>query len=94
MSINRVTVCEQRLATTRDHPGRSPRALNSRPIDETVVPAEYFKASLANLVFCYRSGNLVLLHLDFTGLYVGMTVVHERSARNVWSNMARGFVNS
>ena len=46
------------------------RALNSRPIDETVVSTEYFKTSLANLVFRYRSGNLVLLHLDFTGLAV------------------------
>ena len=46
------------------------RALNSRSIDETVVPTDYFKTSLANLVFCYRSGNLVLLRLDFTGLSV------------------------
>ena len=52
------------------------RALNSRPIDKTVVPTDYFKTSLTNLVFCYRSGDLVLLHLDFTGL----SVVRPRSA--------------
>ena len=40
------------------------RALSSRPIDEMAVTTEYFKTSLANLIFCYRSGNLVLLHLD------------------------------
>jgi len=44
------------------------RSLSSRPIDKTVVPTDYFKTSLANLVFCYRRGDLVLLHLDFTGL--------------------------
>jgi len=46
------------------------RALNSRSIDKTVVPTDYFKTALANLVFCYRSGDLVLLQLDFTGLSV------------------------
>jgi hypothetical protein len=44
------------------------RSLGSRPIDKTVIPTDYFKTSLANLVFYYRSGDLVLLHLDFTGL--------------------------
>jgi hypothetical protein len=46
------------------------RSLNSWPIDKTVVPTDYLKTSLANLVFCYRSGDLVLLHLDFAGLSV------------------------
>jgi hypothetical protein len=44
-------------------------SLSSRPIDKTVVPTDYFKTSLTNLVFCYRGGDLVLLHLDFTGLW-------------------------
>ena len=37
------------------------RALNNLPIDETVVPTENFKTSLANLVFCYevRASGLV-----------------------------------
>jgi hypothetical protein len=44
------------------------RSLSSRPIEKTVVSTDYFKTSLANLLFCYRRGDLVLLHLDFTGL--------------------------
>jgi hypothetical protein len=52
------------------------RALSSRKIDKMVVPTDYFKTALVNLVFCYRSGDLVSLHLDFTGL----SVVRSRSA--------------
>jgi hypothetical protein len=42
--------------------------LRSRSIDKTVIPTDDLKTSLLNLVFRYRSGNLVFLHLDLTGL--------------------------
>ena len=46
------------------------RPFSGRPIDKAVVLTDYLKTSLANLVFYYRSGDLVLLHLDFAGLSV------------------------
>ena len=45
-------------------------SLSCRAIDKMVVPTDYFKTCSANLVFCYRGGDLVLLHLDFTRLPV------------------------
>jgi hypothetical protein len=39
------------------------RSLTGRPIDKAVVPTDYLKTALANLVFYYRGGYLVLLHL-------------------------------
>jgi hypothetical protein len=53
VSFQAITACEQRLATKYDHLiGRAGRSV-AGPIDKTVVPADYFKTSLANLVFCY-----------------------------------------
>ena len=43
---------------------------SGRPINKLVNPADHFKPALADLVFYYRSGDLELLHLDFTRLPV------------------------
>ena len=68
--MKRFTVCAQRVATKRDH--RADRPAAERPDDRSnlIVPTDYFETSLTNLVFCYRSGDLVSLHLDFPGFPV------------------------
>jgi hypothetical protein len=59
------------------------RALNSRSIDETVVPTEYFKTSLANLLFLLQKRQFGIAASGFHGTVRGMTEVHDRGQRVV-----------
>jgi hypothetical protein len=56
-AVNRELSIESRFASNDQPPNviirPVARSLSSRPIDKTAVPTDYFKTSLANLVFCY-----------------------------------------